>query len=39
LHAQGGAKSVRVELREDWESEVSDEQLFRAIQTGLAQNQ
>jgi hypothetical protein len=35
----GGAKSVRVESREDWEREVSDEQWLRVIQAGLAQNQ
>lgn len=28
----GGAKSVRVELQEDWESSLSDEDLLREIE-------
>jgi hypothetical protein len=34
----GGAKSVRVELPGDWEKNLSDEDLLKAIQAQLAQD-
>jgi len=35
----GGAKSVRVQLPEAWEQELSDEELLQTIRTRLGQDQ
>jgi hypothetical protein len=33
----GGAKSVRIELTEDWETSLSEDDLLRAIRSQLAE--
>ena len=33
----GGAKSVRIELTEDWEASLSDDDLLRAIRSQLTE--